>query len=53
MCARLFGNVHGKVLCRCFVPGTSADVSIGIVKSHNGPRAMFKIMKWVPIVLPS
>ena len=57
--AWLFGNhFHGKgvVLSSGFVLSCRASVQMyffGTTEGHNGPRAISKIMKWVPTVLCS
>ena len=54
--ARLFGDLHGKgvVLSSGFVLSRQAPLRMhlfGTAEGHNGPRAISKIMKWLPIVM--
>ena len=42
----------GNIVWICpLAPGTSADVLIGIMKVHNGPRGISKIMNLVPMMV--
>ena len=52
---RLFGDFHGKSLVLLFgfvlLYWAPLWYLFGTAKSHNRPRAISKITKWVPIVL--
>ena len=50
---RLFGAIHGKGSDLSSHVGTLWMYGFGTVKGRNAPRAISKIMKWVPIVLCS